>query len=66
VSQLSDINLSKYKILENEWARTLRSDPPGTVSIDMRIITDPTTGRPIQFDLTSTVNGDRINRTFRQ
>ncbi|MFT4051404.1 MAG: DNA/RNA non-specific endonuclease [Microbacterium sp.] len=28
VSQLSDINLSKFKKLENQWASALKSDPP--------------------------------------
>jgi len=63
VSQLSDINLSKYKLIENEWARTLQPVPPGTVSVDMRIITDPFTGRPTRFEVNSVVNSEpRFNR----
>ena len=63
VSQLSDVNLSKYKLIENEWARTLQSVPPGTVSVDMRIITDPFTGRPTRFEVNPVVNSEpRFNR----
>jgi hypothetical protein len=63
VSQFSDINLSKYKLIQNEWTRTLQSVPPGTLGVDMRIITDPFTGRPTRFEVNSVVNSEpRSNR----
>jgi hypothetical protein len=66
VSQLSDINLSKFRKIEIQWADALRSDVPGTESVDMRIVTDPISGRPTRFDVNSIVNGDRLDRVFRQ
>ena len=66
VSQLSDINLSSMKKLENQWARALMSDPPGTVSVDMRIVSDPVTGRPTIFEVQSVVNGKTIVNRFKQ
>lgn len=65
VSQLSSINLSDYKKLENQWAATLRAEPPGTVSVDVKITTDAT-GRPTTFVVESIVNGELVKRTFRQ
>jgi hypothetical protein len=61
VSQLSTINLSDYKKLENQWAAALKADPPGTVSVDVRISTDAT-GRPTTFDIQSVVNGRPLDR----
>jgi hypothetical protein len=66
VSQLSDINLSKYRLVENEWGRTLGSVPPGTVSVEMRIMTDPLTGRPTRFEVNSVVDGEPRFNEFDQ
>ncbi|MBZ4488097.1 DNA/RNA non-specific endonuclease [Microbacterium sp. cx-55] len=65
VSQLSHINLSDYKKLETDWANALKADPPGVVSVDVRITTDPT-GRPTAFIVESTINGHMVPQTFRQ
>jgi hypothetical protein len=65
VSQLSDHNLSGYRKLENQWAAALKSDPAGSVRVDVRVATDAT-GRPTLFDVRSVVNGEPVNARFRQ
>ncbi|MDQ1131037.1 DNA/RNA non-specific endonuclease [Microbacterium sp. SORGH_AS_0888] len=65
VSQFSDINLSQYKKLENQWASALKTDPPGHVTVDIKITTDAT-GRPTKFEVESTVNGRAVDAEFNQ
>ncbi|WP_295779825.1 DNA/RNA non-specific endonuclease [uncultured Microbacterium sp.] len=65
VSQLSSINLSDYRKLEIQWADALRAEPPGSVSVDVRLVTDAT-GRPTRFIVESIVNGELVKATFRQ
>jgi hypothetical protein len=48
VSQLSDVNLSKYKTIENQWAKALKEGKH--VSVDVRVTTDPLTGRPSKLN----------------
>ncbi|MEZ3161788.1 DNA/RNA non-specific endonuclease [Microbacterium sp. BWT-B31] len=62
VSQLSTVNLGEYRRLENQWAAALVSDPPVRVSVDVRIVTDPSTGRPTRFNVISEVGGRRMDR----
>ncbi|WP_373426998.1 DNA/RNA non-specific endonuclease [Microbacterium sp. SORGH_AS_0888] len=57
VSQLSGINLGQYKKLENQWASALKTDPPGHVTVDIKITTDAT-GRPTKFEIESVINGE--------
>lgn len=60
VSQLRSVNLSAYKVLENEWARALDPKQPGgpkVVSVDVEIRTDPSTGRPVGFDVEYSIDG---------
>ena len=65
MSQLSSINLSDYRKLEIQWADALRAEPPGSVSVDVRLVTDAT-GRPTSFDVQSLVNGRPLDRFFTQ
>lgn len=65
VSQLSEHNLNNYRELERDWANALRTDPPGHVSVDVKMVTDET-GRPTRFIIESVVNGELVKRTLRQ
>ena len=65
VSQLSDVNLSKYRKLENVWAGALKADPPVRVTVDVRITTDPLTGRPRSFKIESRVGDERYDRLLK-
>jgi hypothetical protein len=38
VSQLSEVNLKKYKKIEEEWAAALKETPPRKVSVKVEII----------------------------
>ncbi|MBF4624019.1 DNA/RNA non-specific endonuclease [Clavibacter sp. VKM Ac-2872] len=58
VSQLARINKHEYARLERQWASALKGDPPGRVSLDMRIDTDSTTGRPAMFRIEYIINGE--------
>ena len=53
VAQLEHVNLSEYKRIENEWARSFEPGADGTIrpvkNIDVRIETDNATGRPTRF-----------------
>ena len=55
VAQLKDVNLSKYRILEDTWAKALENGQK--VSVDVRITNDPLTGRPTKFEIDCTIDG---------
>lgn len=55
VSQLSDVNLSKYKRLENIWKKALEEGQ--TVEINIKINYDSSGLRPISFDISYKVDG---------
>lgn len=56
ISQAQKVNQSKFKILENKWAKSLKEGK--TVSVDIDIHYDTTgTGRPISFDVYYTIDG---------
>jgi len=55
VAQLQDVNLSEYKKIENVWARALENGEK--VSVDVRITTDPVTGRPVKFEIDYSIDG---------
>ncbi|MDQ1123113.1 DNA/RNA non-specific endonuclease [Microbacterium trichothecenolyticum] len=65
VSMLSTHNLSSFRKLEIAWERALLSDPPGRVSVEARIINDPT-GRPQRFEIRSVINGRRVDLDLNQ
>jgi len=54
-AQLQDVNLSKYKKLENIWAKALENGEK--VSVDVRTTTDPATGRPVKFEIDYSIDG---------
>ena len=58
VSQFSKLNLSEFRRIELQWLKALNREPtPGQVSVDMKIETDPATGRPTKFIVNYTVDG---------
>jgi hypothetical protein len=66
VSMLKEHNTGRYLKLERRWAGALSTDPPGHVSLDIRIHTDPTTGRPTRVEVISVVNGSKRVSVFKQ
>ncbi|RAS84355.1 hypothetical protein A3863_24450 [Priestia endophytica] len=65
VSQLSDVNLKKYKKLENEWAAALKEDPPKEVKVDVNIIYSGDNMRPEKFEVTYFVDGEYAFEQFK-
>lgn len=64
VSQLKGVNQSTYRKLEIQWAKALDPDQPGgpkQVIVDMKITTDPATGRPTEFNVRDTIDGKRYS-----
>ena len=57
VSQLPEVNLSSYKVIENKWAKALEPPNPKKVTVDVRVVNDPVTGRPIRFEAKWTIDG---------
>jgi hypothetical protein len=66
VSQLAKINQHEIGSLEKQWARVLKSDPPGHVSLDVRLDTDPLTGRPARFVVMHVIDGQEEIAYFHQ
>jgi hypothetical protein len=66
VSQLIHINKSRYYRVENQWGRALSADPPQRVSLDLRIDTDPVTGRPYRFEVNYDIDGESFSPEFLQ
>ncbi|MFT2713331.1 DNA/RNA non-specific endonuclease, partial [Clavibacter sp. Sh2126] len=66
VSQLIRINKSRYYRVENQWGRALSADPPQRVSLDLRIDTDPVTGRPYRFEVNYDIDGESFSPEFLQ
>ncbi|OXM17432.1 hypothetical protein CGZ75_01980 [Paenibacillus herberti] len=57
VSQSSNINLSQYKKIENEWAKALNTKPPKHVSVDVKVNYDGDSLRPSGFKVTYEIDG---------
>ena len=55
VSQSSNVNLSQYKKIENEWATAIKNGLP--VSVKVKINYDGNSLRPTSFDITYTIDG---------
>lgn len=55
VSQSQKVNLSEYKVIENEWAKALESGKTVTVDITVNYATGGST-RPISFDVFYTID----------
>lgn len=54
VSQAQQVNLSEYKIVENEWARALRDRK--IVTVDIEIYYDGLSCRPTSFDISYNID----------
>jgi len=54
-SQLSGVNHSDYKKLENQWAKALDADLD--VSVKVKINYEGTSVRPSSFDIEYTIDG---------
>ncbi len=54
VSQAQNVNLSEFKVVENQWANALENDQKVTVNIDINYDAGGT--RPISFDVSFTID----------
>ncbi|QOS82316.1 DNA/RNA non-specific endonuclease [Paenibacillus sp. JNUCC31] len=55
VSQLSNVNLSKYKVLENEWAKAIKAGKK--VKVEVNIKYDGDALRPSIFEVKYSIDG---------
>ncbi|AQX56461.1 hypothetical protein BC359_10850 [Priestia flexa] len=55
VSQLSNVNLSKYKKLENQWATAIKEGKK--VSVNVKVNYDGTGLRPTSFEIKYNIDG---------
>ena len=55
VSQAQKVNLSEYKILENQWATALENG--SEVIVDLKIVYDVGGIRPISFEVDYMIDG---------
>lgn len=58
VSQLSNVNLSKYKVIENEWARAIEAGKKVKVEVDIKYTDNDL--RPSSFEIKYSVDGEII------
>lgn len=56
VSQAQEVNLSKYKAIENDWADALKKGE--SVSVDIKINYTTGSSRPISFSVNYTIDGE--------
>jgi len=54
VSQAKNVNLSEFKVIENQWAKALENGQKVTVDIDINY--DAGGIRPISFDVSYTID----------
>ena len=64
VSQAKKVNLSEYKVIENQWAKALKKGQKVTVDINVNYL--PGVERPISFDVFYTINGVPFFQTITQ
>jgi len=55
VSQLSEVNLSTYKKIENQWDNALRNGKQ--VTVDINVNYDGAHLRPVSFEVEYTIDG---------
>ncbi|WP_249927471.1 DNA/RNA non-specific endonuclease, partial [Heyndrickxia sporothermodurans] len=65
VSQLSDVNLKKYKKVEDKWAAALKEIPPKKVTVDVEIIYSGDNVRPDKFIVNYTIDGKPGSAKFK-
>ena len=56
VSQSRDVNLSKYKKIENEWARSIKKGKKVSVNLEVKYSGDDL--RPTEFHIQYTIDGN--------
>ena len=59
-SQLSGVNLTDYKKLENQWAKALDADLD--VSVKVKINYEGTSVRPNSFEVNYTIDGESFSK----
>ncbi|WP_052737749.1 T7SS effector LXG polymorphic toxin [Bacillus sp. SA1-12] len=64
VSQLSEVNLKRYKKIEDKWAAALKETPPKKVSVDVEIVYNEDEIRPKKFVVNYIIDGDPGFATF--
>ncbi|MBP4143085.1 DNA/RNA non-specific endonuclease [Flavobacterium sp. P4023] len=57
VSQLSSVNLSDFKIIENKWAKALSEVPPSKVEVNIKVIYKADGIRPSEFEVKYKIDG---------
>ncbi|WP_238140712.1 DNA/RNA non-specific endonuclease [Streptococcus suis] len=62
VSQLSEVNLSDYKKLENQWAKALEEGKKISVNVKVNYVGDSL--RPSSFEVFYKINGEQIFRSI--
>ncbi|MEY8732523.1 T7SS effector LXG polymorphic toxin [Peribacillus frigoritolerans] len=65
VSQLSDVNLKKYKKVEDKWAAALKETPPKKVTVDVAINYSGNDMRPDKFIVNYTIDGKPGSAKFK-
>ncbi|HDR7965907.1 WXG100 family type VII secretion target [Bacillus pacificus] len=65
VSQLSDVNLKKYKKVEDKWAAALKETPPKKVTVKVDIIYSGNDVRPDKFIVNYTIDGKPGSAKFK-
>ncbi|MFP7493399.1 DNA/RNA non-specific endonuclease [Terribacillus saccharophilus] len=65
VSQLSDVNLKKYKKIEDKWATALKEIPPKEVKVKVDIIYSEKDMRPGRFIVNYTIDGKPGSAKFK-
>lgn len=64
MSQAKKVNISEYKVIENQWAKALEKGQRITVDINVNYL--PGVGRPISFDVFYTIDGMPFFQTITQ
>ncbi len=64
VSQAKKVNLSEYKVIENQWAKALEKGQKVTVDININYLLG--VERPISFDVFYTIDGIPFFQTITQ
>lgn len=62
VSQSSDVNLSKYKKIENEWERAIKDGKKVKVDVDIKYDGDGL--RPSKFDVKYEIDGESFSESI--
>lgn len=64
VSQARKVNLSEFKIIENQWAKAIQKGQKVTVDININYANG--SGRPTLFDVSYIIDGVQLFQTIGQ